>query len=65
MVIGSGLESLCHIANNTEEMIQTCQRLMQITVDSKIIEARRQELFPVYSNTYQGERLMKMIFKNQ
>lgn len=65
MVIGSGLESLCHIANNTEEMIQTCQRLMQTTVDSKIIEARRQELFPVYSNTYQGERLMKMIFKNQ
>lgn len=62
MLAGSGLEDLCHVADTPEEMIRTCRRLIDQPFTPQLIAARSQRLFPVYSNTYQGERLAQLIF---
>lgn len=62
MVTGSGLEQLCHIANTKEEMIHTCNLLMEKPLTEEQIERRQEVLFPLYSNKQQGERLYNMIY---
>ena len=65
MIIGSGLESLCHIVDNNNDMIQVCQHLLQKNVDSEMIKIRKQILYPIYSNKHQAERLIQMIYFNE
>ncbi len=62
MLAGSGLDSLCRIANTPEEMISECNRLMEIPVDEKTITQREKLLFPAFSNKEQAKKLIKMIY---
>lgn len=62
MLAGSGLDSLCRIANTPEEMVNECNRLMEIPVDEKIIAQREKLLFPAFSNKEQAKKLIKMIY---
>lgn len=62
MLAGSGLDSLCHIVNTADEMVQVCNKLMEEPVDENIVQQRKAILFPEYSNAYQAERLRKMIY---
>lgn len=61
MVEGSGLEQLCHIANTADELVEACNKLMDIPIHTDFIEQRQAFLFPDYSNQHQGERLYNMI----
>jgi hypothetical protein len=61
MLSGSGLDALCHSADTPEEMIAVCRHLMQTPFTEENIGERRRLLFPVFSNTYQAERLAGMI----
>ena len=62
MLAGSGLDSLCRIANTPEEMVSECNRLMEIPVDKKTIAQREKLLFPAFSNKEQAKKLIKMIY---
>lgn len=62
MLAGSGLDSLCHIGNNSEEMVQLCNELIDVPVSEELIEKRKALLLPTYSNKYQAERLCEMIY---
>lgn len=62
MLAGSGLDSLCRIANTPEEMVSECNRLMEIPVDEKNIAQREKLLFPAFSNKEQAKKLIKMIY---
>lgn len=63
MVTGSGLDSLCYIANTSEHMIDTCNRLMQEPMTQELIEKRKEFLSPTYVNQQQGKRLYKLIYE--
>lgn len=62
MLAGSGLDSLCRIANTPEEMVSECNRLMEIPVDENTIAQREKLLFPAFSNKEQAKKLIKMIY---
>lgn len=64
MLAGSGLDTLCQIANTPEEMVQTCNTWMNRPFDAASIAERERLLFPHYSNLYQGKRLYKMIYEH-
>ena len=65
MLAGSGLDSLCHIADTPEEMISTCNQLMEQTISVNDIDKRNDLLFPAFSNKDQGERLYRMIYEER
>ncbi len=64
MLAGSGLDSLCHLADSPEEMIRQCNKLMQIPFNAADIAERKNILFPAYDNKYQAKRLYDMIYGN-
>ncbi|MBB6276439.1 glycosyltransferase [Porphyromonas circumdentaria] len=61
MLVGSGLDSLCHIAHSPEEAINYCHQLMQEPFSEKEIEKRKAVLYPAFSNQAQAELLMHII----
>jgi hypothetical protein len=61
MLAGSGLDELCCIAYNREEMIKCCNELMQKPFTDDCIELRKKLLFPAFSDEYQAERLITML----
>lgn len=63
MLAGSGLESLCHIADTPDEMIRACNELMSVSMDYDSIAQRQTFLEPAFSNKHQGERLYRMIYE--
>lgn len=63
MISGSGLDQLCHIADTPDEMIRICRKLMQADLTPEQAGQRRQFLYPTYSNQYQGERLLHLIYE--
>lgn len=63
MIAGSGLESLCHIADTPDEMVCICRKLMHTDMAPESIEQRRDFLYPTYSNQYQGEHLLHLIYE--
>jgi hypothetical protein len=65
MLSGSGLDELCHVARNREEMINICNGLMQKPFTEEGLELRRKLLFPVFSNEYQAERLIALLSNNE
>ena len=65
MTNGSGLESLCHIADTPDEMIRTCRELLSKPLSPELLEQRQARLFPLYSNRHQGERLNKMLYDKE
>ncbi|MDR1556171.1 MAG: glycosyltransferase family 1 protein [Tannerellaceae bacterium] len=64
MLAGSGLDSLCHIADTPEEMITACRRLLAEPFTEEETERRRSFLFPDYSPAYQAARLLRMLEGN-
>lgn len=64
MLAGSGLDTLCHIADTPEQMIEACRLLMTQPFTETDIDNREKQLFPVYSNKYQAQKLIKLIFKS-
>ena len=61
MLTGSGLDSLCHIADDDEKMIEICRKLMNEPFSADTLDERRKLLFPVFSNEYQAKKLIEMI----
>ncbi|MDR2470085.1 MAG: glycosyltransferase family 1 protein [Tannerella sp.] len=62
MLTGSGLESLCHVADTPEAMRRLCLELLSTPFDDSDVEARKTRLLPAFSDKYQAERLVEMIF---
>lgn len=65
MLIGSGLDDLCIIANTPQEMIRACHAYIDRPFSAEAIETRKALLLPAYSNTYQGERLYKIVYEKK
>ena len=63
MIEGSGLAQLCNIADTPDEMIRVCQKLLQTELTPELIEQRRNLLYPTYSNQYQSEQLLHLIYE--
>lgn len=63
MVDGSGIDALCHIADNPQEMVSLCRRYMEIPFEKEEIEKRKQTLFPTYSNDEQAAKIVRMVFQ--
>ena len=62
MLAGSGLDTLCHIAQTPQQMTDYCRQLMIQPFTQADIDRRKKQLFPVYSNKYQAQRLIELIF---
>jgi glycosyltransferase involved in cell wall biosynthesis len=60
-VAGSGLQSLCHIANTAEEIIESVQRLYQISFTQQEIENRQGVLQRLYNNEANATTLIKQL----
>ena len=60
MLEGSGLDKLCHIANQAAEQIEICNKLMQIPFSESDISKREKILFPRFSNNEQAKRLSEL-----
>lgn len=64
MLAGSGLDELCHIADQPEDMVSCCNELSEKPFAVTDIQQRKERLFPTYANLYQGKLLCKMIFNH-
>jgi hypothetical protein len=62
MLTGSGLDPLCHIAETPEEMIATCNQLINEAFTEEDIHQRENFLIPAYSTLHQAERLYTIIY---
>ena len=65
MTNGSGLEHLCHIADTPDELVRTCRELLDKPLSPELLEQRQTQLYPLYSNRYQGERLKHMLYDKE
>lgn len=63
MLAGSGLDSLCRIADTPDEMIRACEELMDRPIDQEAILKRKEILFPQFSNEEQARQLYRMIYE--
>jgi len=61
MLAGSGLDALCFIADNAEQMTGKCRELMDTPFTEEIIANRRNTLFPFFSDDYQARKIVKLI----
>lgn len=61
MLTGSGLESLCNIANDAEDQIRECQELLKEDFTEADIEMRKAVLNPQYYNKAQAQHLLEII----
>ena len=61
MLSGSGLDSLCCVADTPEEMIGACRRLLLEPFTAADVARRRSFLLPAYSPAFQAERLAGML----
>jgi hypothetical protein len=62
-VEGTGLESNCHIADNTEQMIELIARLYTRPFTKEDIEERRSRLAGRYNNDTNTRQLMQIIWE--
>lgn len=61
MIDGSGAENLCYVANTPQELIASCQQLMNKAFDSNEINKRKELLKSTFSNQNQAEVIAKLI----
>ncbi len=59
---GSGLYTLCHIADTEEKMVLKIKSLMEKPFTEEMIEERRKILAKNYDNKVNTERLMRLLF---
>jgi hypothetical protein len=59
---GSGLYSLCHIADTGKKMVQKINSLMEKPFTEEIIEERRKILVKNYDNKVNAGKLMRLLF---
>ncbi|MDO9154703.1 MAG: glycosyltransferase family 1 protein [Paludibacter sp.] len=57
MLVGSGLDSLCHIANTPSEQIELCENLMHLPFNFEDIQKRNTLLIPDFSNEFLAEKI--------
>jgi hypothetical protein len=62
MLAGSGLDTLCHMADAPEEMIAACRRALATPFTPEEARRRRRFLIPAYSNKQQAERLIQWMY---
>jgi hypothetical protein len=62
MLTGSGLEPVCHVADTPEQMIRLCRELLHKPFSPDELQSREACLFPFFSDKYQAEKLIEMIF---
>lgn len=65
MLAGSGLESLCYVADDKNELIEKCNYLLSKKVDSQVIEKRSTLLNPTFSNLHQAKCLINIIYPSE
>ncbi|MDR1739724.1 MAG: glycosyltransferase family 1 protein [Bacteroidales bacterium] len=62
MLVGMDkLKELCHIANNDENIISTCRKLMDRPFTENDISLRKQILFPLFDNSANAERIIQLL----
>jgi hypothetical protein len=61
MVVGSGLDAICHLASTPEKQIEKCNELMQQPFNQSEIEKRTSLLIPNFSNKYLADRIIELI----
>ncbi|MGE0077624.1 MAG: glycosyltransferase family 1 protein [Bacteroidales bacterium] len=61
VVKDTGLESLCRIANDSTEFLETINELMDTSFDIQLTQTRTEKLRP-FSNSIQAQKLLKAIF---
>ena len=65
MTVGSGLGSLCHIADSPEELIAQTHALMRQPMDEETIGERESLLFPLFSNSEQARRIVNKLNRQE
>jgi len=63
MLVGSGLDSLCHIADSPKLMISLCNKLYAQPFSLEDRQIREKVLFPAFSDEYQAKRIIEMIWQ--
>ncbi len=61
-VDGSGLEALCHIANTTDEFINTINELQKLSFKNDDLEAREIALKGMFNNDFNAQQQVKWIW---
>jgi predicted nucleic acid-binding protein len=62
MVQGTGLEKLCEVGKNDQEIIQKIEDVMQREFDMAEIEKRKSLLLKYYSNSLNAQKLLSLAF---
>lgn len=62
MVMGTGLEKLCHIANSDQEFLNKTTKLMQLPFESQDLILRKEILSKKFHNSRNAELLISKIF---
>lgn len=61
MFVGTGLETLCHVAHSAEEAIQLCRTLMEQPITEALLAQRSAVLAPRYDTTHQARLILKLL----
>lgn len=61
MVLGTGLNDLCHLAETSQELIEQITRLMEVPFTEADIENRIQKLETYYSNDRNAQNLIELL----
>ena len=61
MVIGTGLESLCHIHNTPKEIIQKIKELINTAFTEQEVNKREQILLKNVNNNYSAQKLINLL----
>ena len=61
MLAGSGLDSLCRIAEDPDDLLVACKECMELPFHETSIAEREALLIPGFSNRYQAQKLDDMI----
>lgn len=61
MLVGTGLEALCHIVTTPEEAVAQCHSLMKQPFTEEEKTLREKLLYPTFSNLAQAERIVQYL----
>lgn len=64
MLVGTGLERLCHVAHSASEAVELCHVLMKQPITEDLLRERRELLSTRYDTIGQGKRIASYLFEN-